>query len=527
MAKTFVWTGAEDANFGNAGNWNDITDGLNPATAAPGAQDTAEFVTGGGTISGTGTVATLLFSGLDPWVLTAGASLSDTDSFSNGGTVTVQDGATLESSAPNDNGIANGDGTAKLVIAGPGSQFIVDSITSSVAIAGSLAAINGGTAILSGQATMDGTIEVDGSSKISIGPASEAVLGAVTIAGYHTLEGSGTIVGNLVNGYQVVVSGSGAQMEITGAVTGSGPYEFAITGDGTLQFDSAVASAPLIVFANDQAVEDTEALRLLDPLASSASLYDFGLGGSDVLELAGQTVTGVGTYGYTLTVSLAQGGPLSFGLPSGGTSGLSFSGDKVFAGAEPPCFRVGTLIATPLGNRAIEDLREGDLVSLARGGVEHVAWIGHRYVDCRRHPDPKRVWPVRVLADAFGPHRPQRDLWLSPQHAIYFADVLIPIKELINGTSIAQVPLGALTYYHVELPQHDVLLAEGLPAEAYLDSGDRANFANGSDFVRLFPDFSKTTSDAAAVWEAHGCAPLVVSGPVLAAIRNFVNLQAA
>ena len=53
MAATYVWTGAQDTNFANASNWNDITDGLNPAASAPGAQDTAEFITGGGTITGT------------------------------------------------------------------------------------------------------------------------------------------------------------------------------------------------------------------------------------------------------------------------------------------------------------------------------------------------------------------------------------------------------------------------------------------------------------------------------------------
>jgi hypothetical protein len=31
-------------------------------------------------------------------------------------------------------------------------------------------------------------------------------------------------------------------------------------------------------------------------------------------------------------------------------------------------------------------------------------------------------------------------------------------------------------YVHVELDRHDILLAEGLPAESYLDTGNRAAF---------------------------------------------------
>jgi hypothetical protein len=137
---------------------------------------------------------------------------------------------------------------------------------------------------------------------------------------------------------------------------------------------------------------------------------------------------------------------------------------------------------------------------------------------------------VRISAGAFGPGRPCRDLWLSPDHAVYVADVLIPMKHLINGEAspsgltrgtIAQVPRDTVTYYHVELPAHGVLLAEGLPAESYLDTGDRTNFANGGGPIALHPDF------ASRVWEAEGCAPLVVTGPVLDATRRWVNALSA
>jgi len=78
-----------------------------------------------------------------------------------------------------------------------------------------------------------------------------------------------------------------------------------------------------------------------------------------------------------------------------------------------------------------------------------------------------------------------------------------------------------VTYYHVALAEHDVLLAESLPAESYLDLGDRANFANGGGSIVLHPDLS------ARIWEAMGCAPLIVTGPELNAARRRVSAAAA
>lgn len=65
----------------------------------------------------------------------------------------------------------------------------------------------------------------------------------------------------------------------------------------------------------------------------------------------------------------------------------------------------------------------------------------------------------------------------------------------------------AVTYWHVELSANDVLMAEGLPAESFLDIGGKADFDNGEAEVRLHPDFS------ALKWEAEGFAPLIVTGP--------------
>ena len=77
-------------------------------------------------------------------------------------------------------------------------------------------------------------------------------------------------------------------------------------------------------------------------------------------------------------------------------------------------------------------------------------------------------------------HGRTRDLFLSPDHAVYVNDVLIPIRHLINGSTIAQVPMDRVTYYHLELAQHDVVLAQGLPAESFLDMRDGAELREPS-----------------------------------------------
>jgi hypothetical protein len=186
------------------------------------------------------------------------------------------------------------------------------------------------------------------------------------------------------------------------------------------------------------------------------------------------------------------------------------------------CFAAGTRIETAGGLVAVEDLAVGAVVRLADGGCAPVVWIGQRAVNCRAQRKPETVWPVRVRRGAFGANVPVRDLYLSPDHAVFVNEVLVPVKLLINGTSVARVKRERMTYFHVELPAHDVILAEGLTVESYLDVGDRADFSDG-DTVRLFPEFgARLAPDAALAWEAHGAAPLVMAGGQLTSVRRVV-----
>ncbi len=88
--------------------------------------------------------------------------------------------------------------------------------------------------------------------------------------------------------------------------------------------------------------------------------------------------------------------------------------------APPPCFVEGTRILTRNGEVPVEQLAPGDdVVAVLAGQLLPVIWVGRRTVDCTREDRPAEMWPFLVRAHAFGPGRPHRDLYLSPDHAVH------------------------------------------------------------------------------------------------------------
>ena len=193
-----------------------------------------------------------------------------------------------------------------------------------------------------------------------------------------------------------------------------------------------------------------------------------------------------------------------------------------------PCFLAGTSILTARGDVAVQALRPGeDRVVTRDGRLAPVVWLGWRELDAARHPRPADVLPVRVRAGAIAPGRPRRDLLLSPDHALALDGMLIPVRYLINGATIVQGAwAGRIAYYHVELDRHDVLLAEGLTCESYLDTGNRAAFANAGRVAQLHPAFAPDAATALGIWAQAACAPLVADGPSLAAARAHIGARA-
>jgi hypothetical protein len=172
----------------------------------------------------------------------------------------------------------------------------------------------------------------------------------------------------------------------------------------------------------------------------------------------------------------------------------------------------GSRIAASDGAVRVEDLTVGALVMTVSGKARPVRWLGHRGIDCTRYRDPAVVWPICIRAGAFTDHQPARDLWVSPGHSILVDGVLIQAAKLVNGATVVQVPRERVEYWHVELDSHDILLAEGLATESYLDTGNRTAFANGGTFLEAYPDFQpKHWNDT--------CVPLHQDGPVVQRAR--------
>lgn len=327
-----------------------------------------------------------------------------------------------------------------------------------------------------------------------------------------------------INGQAEIAASGGGQVALfdnTGSLlTSFQPLGSGFTGTASVSIAEINGQAEIAVGANGQVALFNNNGSLLTSIAPFGSGYTGGVSVSlgDVngtAEIVAGAAAGAAPEVAVLTASGTQLDEFLAFNPAF-TGGVSTALDPTSVA----CFAAGTRIATEHGATAVEDLRVGDSVVTAFGETAEVIWVGHRRVDCRGHDKPRTVWPVRVTAHAFADGVPERDVWLSPDHAIYLDDVLIPVRYLINGTSVVQETVDRIDYYHVELAVHDVLLADGLPAESYLDDGGRAAFnAGGGSGAR--PALSH-----ALVWEAKACAALTVRGDKVDAVRALLHRRA-
>lgn len=166
----------------------------------------------------------------------------------------------------------------------------------------------------------------------------------------------------------------------------------------------------------------------------------------------------------------------------------------------PNCFAAGTMIATEQGEVAVEDLKAGDLVRTADGRLTPVTWLGTQQIDTRL-THPAKVNPICITAGALGGGLPLRDLHVSADHAIEIDGTLYNAGVLVNGETIyqkRQMPKEGFTYYHVETEAHELLLAEGVAAESFIDYAGRNSFDNAADAgERVIPEMALPRVSAA------------------------------
>jgi hypothetical protein len=224
----------------------------------------------------------------------------------------------------------------------------------------------------------------------------------------------------------------------------------------------------------------------------------------------------VGPNGELLQLSWTGTTPTSF---DGGTVVLDGEiYDKFVDNSITPtvCFAAGTLIRTPVGDVAVETLKAGDLVVTGSGDLRPVKWMGHTDVDFRRTPRGSPGLPIRIAANAFGPARPSQDLYLSLGHSVcvdLLGEVLIPVGYLVNGSTVAEVETDAISYWHVELESHDILIANNLPAESYLAMANRGAFEELRGVLPAMLEGHERT-------HADFCRPVITGGPALDFVRQ-------
>jgi hypothetical protein len=357
---------------------------------------------------------------------------------------------------------------------------------------------------------------------------SGADMGALILGGAGTVVNAGTFDGG-VGGLAVSLAAGFADRVVvdpgavfTGAINGgniagsptTSTLEFAAGSGGLAGLGTTITNFSAIQF-------DAGAAWTIEGTASGLAGPISGFAAGDTIVVDNFTATGSSYLNNVLTLTNATG-QVTLDLPSG-INPSQLVVEDVGSGTDVvlACFAEGTFIDTPGGPVRIEDLRIGDMVLAHDGdaggpiGPQPIVWIGHRTVDANRQPEPATVWPIRISAGALGAALPRRDLFLSPYHSLFLHGVLIPVKLLVNGHCVVQMPTDRITYYHVELPAHGVVLAEGVEAESYLNSGDRSDFAEGG-VIQMFPAFTSH------LWEACGCARLVMTGPELDAARALL-----
>ncbi len=205
----------------------------------------------------------------------------------------------------------------------------------------------------------------------------------------------------------------------------------------------------------------------------------------DPIAAATGTNAAAGTFAIQVgTDSTATKSLTDLATATGGTFLAAPTPDQLVADitnivSEPPCFCRGTRILTERGEVAVEDLAVGDRVRTLSGPLKPIVWIGMgRDLVTRAN---KLARPVIVRRGALSDGVPHRDLYLTHGHALFLdsaiGGVLIPVENLINHRTILwDERARVIEYYHIELEDHDVVLAEGAPAESYYEASNRALF---------------------------------------------------
>src|SRR5262249_42962665 len=146
-------------------------------------------------------------------------------------------------------------------------------------------------------------------------------------------------------------------------------------------------------------------------------------------------------------------------LPDGETiTVLDRTVSDVLAQIEVACVMRGTLVRTPQGDVPVETLAIGDAVLTVDGVAEPIRWIGRRAYARPFLTSRDRTAPIAFEPGSIAANQPERTLYVSPEHAMYVDNVLVPARLLADGQRIRQVSdFDTVEYFHLEFDEPQVI----------------------------------------------------------------------
>lgn len=182
------------------------------------------------------------------------------------------------------------------------------------------------------------------------------------------------------------------------------------------------------------------------------------------------------------------------------------------------CFAAGTLIRTGDGERPVETLAEGDLIWTRDHELQPVRWLGSRRLDAADLDAAPHLRPIRIRAGALGAGMPAQDLVVSPQHRILVRsaiaarmfgahEILVPAKQLLSipGIEIDEAATE-VTYVHVMLDQHEVLMSNGAETESLYPGPMTIAALGEAAAAEIHAIFPQLADDA---WAVAGARPFI------------------
>ncbi len=169
-------------------------------------------------------------------------------------------------------------------------------------------------------------------------------------------------------------------------------------------------------------------------------------------------------------------------------------------------FARGTLIATPQGDVAVEDLQPGDMINTSTGEAAKLIWIGSSsFVPA----DAGRRMPLlRIMADTFGQGRPNSFLTVGPGARILHTPhrlraeagekrLLTPVREFLDGVNVIEVvPPTPVRLFHICLERHAAIRVGGIEMETFHPGAKATQSVSQSlrdRFLGMFPQISHIT----------------------------------